>query len=127
MKIRIHGNSVRARLSRNEVAQLREGRLVQQETVFSHDSRLVCIVTPEEDLDAVNATFNGSTVTIALPLVKVAPWANSEEVGMEGEVQIDAHNFLRVLVEKDFACLHSRTDEADDAFPNPLAQQPSGH
>jgi hypothetical protein len=42
-------------------------------------------------------------------------WANGDEVGFEGLV-----GPLRVLVEKDYACLTERPHEDDaDAFPNP--------
>jgi hypothetical protein len=121
VKIRIQGNSIRARLSRSEVAQLGQRFPVQQQTMFSTGSILVCIVSPEKDSKAVSASFEGTTITISLPLGEVAAWANSDQVAIEGELPIDDRNSLRLLVEKDFECLHARTDEADDAFPNPRA------
>ena len=123
MKIRIQGNSIRARLSRSEVARLSTGDSVHQETKFASSSRLVCIVIPTEDVTTATASFDNATIAIALPRKHVTVWANSDQVGLEGEVQIDEKDSLRLLIEKDFECLHSRTDDADDAFPHPLAQQ----
>ena len=49
-------------------------------------------------------------------------WINSEQVGIEGAQQLDDSKTLRILVEKDFACLIEREDEDEtDTFSNPRA------
>ncbi len=127
MKIRIQGNSIRVRLVRSEVTELGEGRPVQQQTAFSPHSKLVSIIRPTQDSETATASLDASTITIAVPLCEIARWVNSEHVGIESDVRIDGHNSLRLIVEKDFECLHSRTGDADNAYPHPLAQQPSGN
>jgi hypothetical protein len=122
MKIRIQGNSVRVRVSRGEVARLANGDAVEQQTMFSRDAKLIYSVTPLKNLSAATVKFDGAKIAIELPFDEVTNWAGSEQVGIERELRIDAENSLRLLVEKDFECLHSETDAADDSFPHPARE-----
>jgi hypothetical protein len=122
MKIRIQGNSIRVRTSRGEVARLAGGDSIEQQTLFSRDSKLVCNVTPVKNLSKAAVKFDGTTIGIELPFDEVTRWASTEQVGMESNLRIDEQNSLRLLIEKDFECLHARTDEADDSFPHPLRE-----
>src|SRR5689334_5713489 len=99
MKIRIQGQSIRARLNRTEVAQIGAGRSVQLETVFSPRSKLVCIVQATSDNVAATATFADAVLTICLPQSETARWASSDQVGIDAEVQIEGQDSLRLLVE----------------------------
>jgi hypothetical protein len=50
----------------------------------------------------------------------VLPWAASELVSIDGEQGLDDGSVLRILVEKDFACLAPRAGEDEsDMFPHP--------
>jgi hypothetical protein len=122
MKIRIQGNSIRVRTSRGEAARLADGHAIEQQTMFSGEAKLVCSVTPVENAPAASVKFDGTTIAIELPLDEVTRWASSEKVGIERDLRIDAENSLRLLVEKDFECLHSETDAAEDSFPHPARE-----
>ena len=50
-------------------------------------------------------------------------WALTNQIGIEGEQTIDSNTSLRILVEKDFACLDGTKEQNADTFPNPLAGQ----
>ena len=108
MKLRIRGNSLRLRLSRGEVAELAErGRV---------DDGIVCA----DDASVLSARIGAGSIVVTLPTSLARAWAASDDVGLEAEQPIGGGEVLRLLVEKDFACLTARTGEDDgDAFPNP--------
>jgi hypothetical protein len=62
----------------------------------------------------------GSEVLVHVPEAVVQPWAASEQVGITGEQAAGEGTPMRIVIEKDFACL-SPTDPSDnvDTFPNP--------
>jgi len=119
MKLRIRGNSIRIRLGQTEVARLADGQSVEQITEFSSQSALRNIVEPTTEVHCVQATFDRGCVLIRLPLDKAKDWANSDRVGIEAEQAVADQRLLKILIEKDFECLHSRVESITDAYPNP--------
>lgn len=68
------------------------------------------------------AFLSDNAVTVRLPESTVASWATSEQVSMPGEQVLDDGSQLKILVEKDFACLTEREEEDEsDMFPHPEA------
>jgi hypothetical protein len=73
------------------------------------------------------ATFENQCLTVRLPSIQARHWADSEEVGIEAEQPIGDGTSLRLVVEKDFECLHPRGEEIADAFPRPAKADPAHH
>lgn len=115
MKLRIKGNSLRVRLTQGEVATLAEhGRCLETMTLAT--GSLTYEVRVSDDVDQPEAIFEQSDIVVTLPAAMAREWAQSDEVTIAGE-----HGPLRILVEKDFACLAPREGEDDaDAYPHPL-------
>lgn len=68
------------------------------------------------------AFFSDNTVTVRLPEATVLAWATTEQVSMPGEQVLDDGGTLKIVVEKDFACLTGREDEDEsDMYPHPQA------
>ena len=112
MKLRFHGDSLRLRLSRAEMARLAETGRVEDALTFASGRTLGYSL---ETGPALTAAFDGERISIMVPSVAAKHWMESDEVGIEG-----SSGLLKVLVEKDFQCLHSGEEDAD-AFPNPMA------
>ncbi len=114
MKLRIRGNSLRIRLTQGEVAALAaHGHC--RETMTLAAGSLTYEVRVSGDVDRPEAIFEQSDIVVTLPADAVDAWAQSDEVTIAGE-----HGPLRILVEKDFACLAPREGEDDaDAYPHP--------
>src|SRR5215207_5300680 len=114
MKLRIRGNSVRLRLTRSEVDRFAaEGRF--EESVDFGPGKPKLNYALESVIGAAEAfaEFANNTIRIFVPEEEVRVWLNSEQVGIESRQE----SGLRVLVEKDFACLQARPGESeDDAF-----------
>lgn len=113
MKLRLHENSIRVRMNQNEVAALAEAGRVEDAVVFE-DGALAYVVETSAHASTPRATFQGSVIRIELPAKEAEQWARTDQIGISGE---------RILVEKDFRCLHDLSETDPDAFPNPLATQ----
>jgi hypothetical protein len=118
MKLRMRGSSVRLRLTRGEVGAIGNGERVEEVVAFAPGKRLIYAL--ECGGDAVLAAFDQGQVVVRLPLAVAREWSTSDRVSIEAAQRVDASTELRILIEKDFACLTHREGEEDaDAFPNP--------
>ncbi len=116
MKLRLKGNSIRLRLAKGEVERLLSEGVVTEtvefggpETSFSYTLEL------SENVTSVTAEYGNGNIRIQLFDRLARKWATSENVGIEA-----FQSELRILIEKDFACMKARPGEDDsDAFPNP--------
>ncbi len=117
MKLRFHENSMRLRLSQSEVAQLAATGSVDERIEFVSD-QMLCYALESADRDDVVALFENNSIRVLLPASTVKQWAESDDVGIEGEC-----GPLRVIIEKDFQCLHRDAEQNADAFANPLAEK----
>lgn len=121
MKLRIRGNSVRLRLSRTELEALAETGAAEDRARFGAGGELVYRVAVAPDGE-VRAAFSGQAVAVTVPQPLLERWLDPAEVSIRGEQPVGDGESLRILVEKDFACLAPRPDEDDaDLFPNPAA------
>lgn len=118
MKLRIRGNTLRFRLTQSEVAELERTGYVAEAVHFAPDQTLSYRLESTED-STIKASFRNQAISVAIPVAALAAWANSDQVGIETNIP-SAQSSLRILIEKDFACLTDRVNEDDsDAFPNP--------
>src|SRR5687768_2794560 len=118
MKLRIRGDTIRLRLTQAEVAALAANGVVEETTSFGPGTSFGYAVVARGT--SLAASLSGSRIEVALPVEAARAWATNEEVGIEGEQAAEGARRLRILVEKDFACLKPRVGEDDtDAFPNP--------
>jgi len=121
MKIRISGNSIRLRLNQTEVAQLIENKSIVETTSFPvhSGSAFSYKLSIDANCTSIQAKHNQGEIYILLPEKIAVQWAETDQVGMEEELALEDGK-LRILIEKDFACLTERAHEDDsNAFPNP--------
>jgi uncharacterized protein DUF7009 len=107
MKIRLHKNSVRLRLSQTEVAELKKNNSIEERFDFSNASFVVSLQSGA----ANTAHLDNKKIRIVADL---AEWIDSDREG------IDFTDGLKVAIEKDFQCLHRSSPEDADSFPNPM-------
>jgi hypothetical protein len=119
VKLRIQDNSLRFRLTQREVMRLKNTGNVEAEVRFTADRALQYSVNSAQGLETIEVEYAADCVRVLLPYACVSAWAESDEVAIVG------HGQVRVLVEKDFQCLHGRDRRDPDAWPNPLAEQRS--
>lgn len=124
MKIRIKGNSIRLRLSQGDVAELAKNGKVEERTEFGGSSQsFVYSITAETSAEKVSARFENGRISIIVPQSAAENWRQTEEDGISGEQELPAGKTLRILIEKDFACLAPRAGEDEsDNFPHPKSE-----
>jgi hypothetical protein len=118
---------VRLRLTRSEVDELRDSGIVKARTAFPGGRELRYEVESSPASVNASAFLSNTTVTVRLPESVVRAWATSDQVSIKGEVRHSRDEVLRILVEKDFACLAPRDGEDEsDMFPHPEASSEHG-
>ena len=115
MKLRLHAGSLRLRLSQSEVTRLGELGRVEDSIEFSPGNEL-CYAMETGSADTVTATFDNANIHVTVPEKVAKEWIESDQTGIEAST-----GPLKVLIEKDFKCLHREPQAGEDSFPNPLA------
>ena len=121
MKLRIRGNTLRLRLSRSEVDLVGQGKEVEESTSFPAGGKLQYVLRQSPSKTSVVKTNLGdkSCINVIVDQKKAKEWAKSEEVGLFGAEPL-VLGPLKLLIEKDFACLNPREGSEDsDSYPNP--------
>lgn len=121
MKLRMKGDSIRFRLTRSEVSRLASGGCVQEAVRFGPGpgQRLRYGLSCGEE-GSIQARFLENEIEVVVPTALAKSWASSERIGLEAVQAAGPDSRLRILIEKDLACLSPREDEDEsDAFPNP--------
>jgi hypothetical protein len=115
MKLRIHDNSLRLRLSQSDVARLRDEGRVEEKLTFAPGRTLTYSVSAA-NVSEIAGALEPDHIHVSIPTAAARHRIETDEVGME-----TTSAQLGILIEKDFQCLHRAS--ADDAygFPNPLA------
>ena len=118
MKLRIKGNSLRLRLTRDEVGRAGAGQTIVESTPLTGATGFGYALTPS-DSATMAAALGERGLEVSVPRAALSTWANSENVAVVCPAAAPGPD---ILVEKDFACLSPR-DGDDDAntFPHPEA------
>lgn len=107
-----------------EVEALREEGLVSADTQFPDGRTLRYVVESSPASVKPGAFYTNGEIRVRLPETTVLAWAGSAQVSIESEQLLDDGDTLRILVEKDFACLAPREGEDEsDMFPHPAANE----
>jgi hypothetical protein len=115
MKLRLHDGSLRLRLSQSEITRLHDTGKVESAIAFGLGKELRYSIENGE-IAAPIATFSDSQIRVIVPTSLAMEWIESDQTGIE--TNGDA---LKLLIEKDFQCLHRPPEPGEDSFPNPLA------
>jgi hypothetical protein len=120
MKLRIKGDSLRLRLTQGEVRELAERGSVEDRVRFGGGVSFVYRLRRDPAAIAITASYAGGAMDVRLPDRAAQAWCDSDEVTLAGTQPAAADAELRIVVEKDFACLTAREGEDEsDHFPNP--------
>ncbi|MFN2456197.1 MAG: hypothetical protein ABR577_18490 [Pyrinomonadaceae bacterium] len=124
MKLRIRGNSLRLRLTKPEVARIAEGLPLEETIMFGLEphQRLSYALECSDNGENITADYRDGHITVRLPQSIARKWATTDQISINGEQTLDGGGAtLRLLIEKDFACLTERRGAEDaDTFPHPL-------
>jgi hypothetical protein len=122
MKLRIRGSSVRFRLQQAEVHALLARGYIEEHTQLGTrpEERFTYRVELSGEALAVAASWSAGRLAVSIPNVAAREWADGEALGLEATQSVGEGEVLRILIEKDLACVVPRSGEDDrDAYPNP--------
>ncbi|MDP9172832.1 MAG: hypothetical protein M3O30_03075 [Planctomycetota bacterium] len=120
MKIRLYQDSLRLRLSPDEVRQLDQTGNLHQTTHFGVGVELTCKLQMTAAAKEIHATLHNNTIVIDLPRTLADNWAKGDQVGLTISQPAGDGRWLKILIEKDFECLHPQANEPNASFyPNP--------
>ncbi|HVO99588.1 MAG TPA: hypothetical protein VMT15_16065 [Bryobacteraceae bacterium] len=114
MKLRLNAGSLRLRLSQSEVAKLHDTGEVRDAITFAPGHELVYTLETGPQAEP-KATFEYAKIRVILPTRMAMKWTETDQTGIEAST-----GTLKLLVEKDFKCLHQESEPGEDSFPNPL-------
>jgi len=121
MKLRIHANSIRLRLSRPDVERFAATGHLAESLEFGTVSDFTYTLEASNSQLHVTATHSPSGMRILVPRTLAHQWTSSDQVGISGEQRLPSGRNLQILIEKDFKCIHKPAEGDRDAYPNPLA------
>ena len=126
MKLRILDNSIRLRLTRTEVDTVNSEGLVRGRVQFAGSNPFYYVLESSPATVKPEAHISNNVLTVRIPEMDMRQWAESENVSIASEQLLDDGGQLKILVEKDFACLAPREGEDEsDMFPHPDADSES--
>ena len=123
MKLRLQFNSIRLRLKRREVAQFPQGGRVEEKIIFgtADDQTFHYVLEATDVVSSPRGTITSKGIVVQVPVPAAMTWVYTDQVGIEGEQSVNSQANLRILIEKDFACVDGTEELNADTFPNPLA------
>ncbi len=125
MKLRIKGNSIRLRLSQSDVAELAASGEFEERTEFAEANPLfIYSIASDAGAETVSARFDNGRISVVVPQQTAEKWWRSDETSIAAEQDLPSGKTLRILIEKDFACLTPRAGEDEsDSFPHPRSDK----
>ena len=126
MKLRILDDSLRLRLTRKEVVTVSTNGLVRGRVHFAGSNTVDYVLESSPATVKPEAHLSNNVLTVRVPALDIENWAASEQVAISSEQALSDGDPLRILIEKDFACLAPRDGEDEtDMFPHPNADAES--
>jgi hypothetical protein len=127
MKLRIHENSLRLRLSQGEVAQFSKTGFVEDSIQFAPGVRFTYTIETSSNIPAPAASYQDHWLRVQVPSAAAREWYTTDRVGISAEQPVEPgpiaqRKTLSILIEKDFQCLHGGQERDPDAYPNPLEE-----
>ena len=123
MKLRIKGDSLRLRLAQGEMRTLAEQGEVEDRVSFPGGAALRYRLRTEANTDLISVSYESNLIDILIPRAQAERWCGTDLVTLSAS-QATASGELRVVLEKDWACLAPREGEDEsDNFPHPEAGQ----
>jgi hypothetical protein len=125
MKLRIHGNSIRFRITQSEMAALEDGMRLEDSVQFgpAQNEILSYAVQISPQCSELRALYSKGVIQVVLPLSLARALASTDQIGIEQVQPIAEGVTLKIVLEKDFQCFHPRSGKNEgDNFPNPKAE-----
>lgn len=121
MKLRIHGNSIRLRLTRSEVERFAHNGRIESALDFgaipARQLSYGLLVSPRPECMAVE--YCSDHITISVSPAVAQDWTTTDRIAISDRQLLGNGAHLDILVEKEFRRMRD-TQPDPDLYPNPL-------
>jgi uncharacterized protein DUF7009 len=119
VKLRIKGDSLRLRLAQGEMRELAERGEVEDRISFPGGAALRYRLRIDHNNKEISSSYASNLIEILVPEAQAQRWCDTDLVTLSS-TQAHGAGGLRVVLEKDWACLAPREGEDEsDNFPHP--------
>ena len=118
MKIRIKGNSIRLRLTKTDVQNLKEKQIVEEKTILGAEEIFQYTLAINPDVSTISAEFRDRKISIFLSEKEADILTETDEITVEGFQDNGEEKGLFLLVEKDLQCLDTTSEDQSDMYVN---------
>ncbi|MBW4050186.1 MAG: hypothetical protein HIU85_01820 [Proteobacteria bacterium] len=119
MKLRIKGDSLRLRLTQGEMRTLAERGEVEDSISFPGGAALRYRLRVDNKNDDISVNYGSNLIDILVPSPLSERWCGTDLVTLSAS-QATGSGELRIILEKDWACLAPREGEDEsDNFRHP--------
>ncbi|MGS0749031.1 DUF7009 family protein [Halpernia sp. GG3] len=118
MKIRIKGNSIRLRLTKTDVQNLKKSGFVEETTIIGNQQVFKYALVIDANKPQISASFNENKITLYISKKEAFTITDTDEITLEGFQKNDEENDLFLLVEKDLECLDTTFEDQSDMYKN---------
>ena len=119
MKLRIKGDSLRLRLSQGEMRSLAEQGEVEDRISFPGGASLRYRLRSDKNNKIISVSYDANLIDIRVPEALAERWCGTDLVTLSASQPLAAGE-LRIVLEKDWACLAPREGEDEsDNFAHP--------
>lgn len=110
MKLRIEDNTLRLRLSAEEVMAFQQQGLLETVVRLGLTSADRLVYALQRDETAVgtmpSVAYAAGRITVRLPAALADTWTTTDEVSLRGFSEVADNQQVHILVEKDLGCSH---------------------
>ncbi|MBW8359529.1 MAG: hypothetical protein K0M63_06985 [Weeksellaceae bacterium] len=119
MKIRIKGNSIRLRLTKTDVQNLKLTGKVEEKTVIGENKIFSYTLEQDKTAEALHSTFENGKISVLLPTKELDILTETDEITVQGYQDNGEAGKLFLLIEKDLKCLDTTFEDQSDMYENP--------
>lgn len=114
MKFRCTHNSIRLRLRKSEIHELKQKAIVKEHLIFNPEQQLVVALCIDEKATQIGAQFANNNIMVSLPEGIAKDWITTDKISLEAILATHPTSSpLSILVEKDLSCKGGEEDKSD--------------
>lgn len=119
MKMRIKDNSIRLRLTKTDVDDLRNKKTVGSKTVVSSSEMFQYSLQVSSEVKNISAQFIDGKISVSISAEMANILTETNEITVKGHQENGEAEKLFLLIEKDLQCLDQTEESQDDMYENP--------
>jgi len=116
MKLRTTHNSIRIRIRKSEIDLLEQKKIVEESIRFPSGTIFKFALKIGNGSEVIDANLEDNNLVLSISKTAASQWMNTNEVGIETNINLPDNETLHLLIEKDFPCLDRPEEDKSDTF-----------